>query len=534
MQLHECAWRARSFCPGPPTWLLPALLGAAEVPILVLSPSAHGTRFPPHPHSPLTPPLRSSASEVRSAPRARSSHQPHPSACAMLRTFSTLRWCAAVLALVWLGALGAQAINVELPDEFVQCMPAVIGLSQSKGNVSIVIREDGVVKPLVKVSLGLNTTSWRWDAVDVAAGENFTIVVTDRSPRRKSKTQLSQSISRSTVDPSMTNDDSCLSAKEKDTLTKDEMAGADGGVDDEAGGLMAGRGGHGGVERHKINTVEVSVIASVLGALLLALLSLVLVMCWRRRRESRSNGAHDNSSKDTITARRIGAMGERLDRHRVVTLFSEDGRAEGQAILGREGDAGWSYMSRVVPGLQTAPDHSRQRQSSNRRTAVGTKRYDDPRDGELPSYGRSEYEKRALPKYADQAKTPSRGHAMVLTTRHDSQGSRLTFSADMLDPNGIAPSPRHSHRSQATSGGEQDGNEVIVFRPNSGRTLLPYERNDAEAESLYSEASQEGPAAMQAASTAVQSHASADYAGHRRSRSEVSLPRSYLSVTPLR
>lgn len=435
---------------------------------------------------------------------------------------------------------GTQAVNVFLPSDFEQCSPATIGIGDSSGNVSILIREEGYRKAIVNVSLPLNTTSWTWTAVSVPAGGNFTILVTDRSPKKKIK--LSQSLTQSSVDESSTNDTSCLSARDRKNLGHDVPANTPAnGDDDDNDGIGLGSGGpnpsgNSGGHSHKINTAEVSVIAGVLGGLLLILLALVLLMCWRRRRESRTHEATDSASKDTILAHRIGVMGQRLDRHQVVTLFGEDGRAEGQAILGREGDAGWSYMSRIVPGLQTTPfiadtDDPRFGQSPSRTgRRQKTKRYDgESKDGELPSYGVSEYEKKTLPRYPeDPRNAPSTYNAaMVLTTRHDSQGSRLTFQPDLLDPNGIQTTPRHSSHSQTTTNGNANGTdgEVIVFRPASEeeQTMLAYQQSDGDHSSVYSDALNERNPGPAASSTALQPSPSVEGDGtahHRRSRSE--------------
>jgi hypothetical protein len=421
------------------------------------------------------------------------------------------------------------SINVSLPDDFEQCMPAIIGLNQSKGNISIVIREQGVKKALVNVTLPVNTTSWTWPAVNASAGENITILVTDRSTKRKSSNELS-------IDSSLTNDTSCLPVASDTKKHKDDPSdqGSDGSDDGGSNDSQTST-------RHKNKTTEVSVIAGVLGGLLFALISLVLIMCWRRRREARDH-VQDESSKDTITAHRIGEMGERLDRHRVVTLFSEDGRAEGQAMLGREGDAGWSYMNRLAPGLQMTPPPSQSRSNQGRigRRGPKTRRYDnESKDGELPSYGLSEYEEKALPKYATESGFTPLDGARVLTTRHDSQGSRLTFSSESLDPNGIFPTPRQSTATRSRGGippgGEDnDDEEVIVFRPMSGH---PDDESNHRTEhrSIYSMASS-GFTPMQAfepASTLMQSHATgANQSGHRRSRSEVSFRRNYNDNSP--
>lgn len=418
---------------------------------------------------------------------------------------------------------GIQAVNVNFPGDFEQCSPATLGLTNSSGNVTIIVKEQGARKSVVNVTLPTNTSSWIWTAVDIAAGDNFTIFVTDS---KKHKTSY-----QAVVEPSVNNDTTCLPLP-----TKKGKAGDQSGGDNGGGGMDNGMDGgyDNGIQQkphHKINTAEVSVIAGVLGGLLLSLLALILLMCWRRRRESGNNEA-ENSSKDTILAHRIGVMGQRIDRHQVVTLFGEDGREEGQAILGREGDAGWSYMSRIVPGLQTTPfiDGNGTSQSNNngRRGGFKTKRYDhESKDGELPSYGVSEYEKRALPKYGEGRRTPSSYNAaMILTTRRDSQGSRLTFQPDMLDVNGgIATTPRQSTRSQVTDQG--DNEEVIFFQPDIARTDIAYQHNsEVDQRSMYSEASHE-PLAGQASSTALQMNYTApEYsAHHRRSRSEVSLRR---------
>jgi hypothetical protein len=439
---------------------------------------------------------------------------------------------------------GIQAVNVLLPNDFVQCGPASIEIGDSQGNVSILIREEGVKKAIVNVSLALNTTSWNWTAVTIPEGANFTILVTDRSPKKKTK--LSQSFTQSIVDPSPTNDTSCLPPQDR---KKGKGVPADSpanGNDDSNDGI--GGGSH--HTPHKINTAEVSIIAGVLGGLLLALLLLILLMCWRRRRESRLHDNSENNSKDTVLAHRIGVMGQRIDRHQVVTLFGEDGREEGQAILGREGDAGWSYMSRIVPGLQTTPfiadtDDPRFGQSPGRTgRRLKTKRYDnESKDGELPSYGVSEYEKKALPRYAEDHRTNSTYNAaMILTTRHGSQGSRLTFQPELLDPNGIETTPRHSARSlgAVSSNSNADDGEVIVFRPASEQdAMLPYGGMEGDRTSLYSNASPER-GNNQAATTALQpswNNITPPAEGntfHRRSRSEVSLRRpTSLSNEPL-
>lgn len=422
---------------------------------------------------------------------------------------------------------GIQAVNVNFPSDFEQCTSATLGLTNSSGNVTIIVKEQGVRKSVVNVTLPTNTSSWTWTAVDIPAGDNFTIYVTDS---KKHKTSY-----QAMVDMSTTNDTSCLPTDTKQGKAGDANGGGGGGggggID---GGFDSGDDGSQPKHTHKINTAEVSVIAGVLGGLLLALLALILLMCWRRRRESRNNEA-DSGSKDTILAHRIGVMGQRIDQHQVVTLFGEDGREEGQAILGREGDAGWSYMSRIVPGLQTTPfvdgdgNTIPLGQSNNgRRGGHKTKRYDnESKDGELPSYGVSEYEKKALPKYGEGRRPPSSYNAaMILTTRRDSQGSRLTFQPDMLDVNGgMATTPRQSTQSPVT---DQGGNEeVISFQPDDGRSNLAYQRSsDIDQGSMYSEASQEFPA-VQATSTALQTnHSTSEYStNHRRSRSEVSLRR---------
>ncbi|UZJ54074.1 hypothetical protein CBS101457_003394 [Exobasidium rhododendri] len=430
-----------------------------------------------------------------------------------------------------------RSLNVSLPESFEQCLPAIIGLNQSKGNVSILIREEGVGKALVNVTLPTTVTSWTWPAVNVSAGENITILITDRSTKRKSTNELA-------IDSSPTNDTSCLpltsdTKKHKGGVTdqpssSDSDGGNDNGFSDPASAQNA--------SHHKTKTTEVSVIAGVLGGLLLALVALILIMYWRRRREAK-NHATEDTSKDTIMAHRIGEMGERLDRHRVVTLFSEDGRAEGQAILGREGDAGWSYMSRLAPGLQTTPlvsndcnDNVHSNRTGRRRTK--TRRYDnESKDGDLPSYGYSEYEKKALPKYADEGRLAPSNGARILTTRHDSQGSRLTFSSATTDRNAIPPTPRQSSRSQRTPFGEEENDEVeevISFRPAEGETLLSYASDGLNREFDYSNASQDFQTnrPLEASSTSIQSHPTAERTGHRRSRSEACLRQNLHDNSP--
>lgn len=359
--------------------------------------------------------------------------------------------------------LTVRAINVELPDEFVQCEPAQINLSQSRGNVTIVIRRAGVRKPISNVSLPLNASSWIWPSVNFPANANFTILVTDRSPHKK--TRLSQSLFRSSVDPSPSNNDTCLPSKDGKGREDGDDRGGRAGRNDE--GDIEDGGADGPGPHHKTSTTEVAVIAGVLGGLMFVLLSLTLVMCLRRRAEVRTGPADglDDPYRGPVMAQRLrDSTDGPYQRHQVVTLFGHDGQPEGQAVLGRQGDAGWTYMSRMVPELESSVG---QVQPLNRLSAVSqgrrgagrrrfqTNRHDgEHNDSELPSYGMSEYERKHLPKYDEGMRTQFDAHNghPILTTRRDSRGSRLTFSSPSdlgatrasYAASQIAPTPRGS------------------------------------------------------------------------------------------
>lgn len=463
-------------------------------------------------------------------------------------------------ALVFL--VGILAINVDIPDEFVQCEPATLSIANSRGNVSIYIRKNGARKAHVNVSLAIDAKNWTWDPVDFPANDNFTVLVTDRSPKKK--TTLSSSYFQSMIAPSPNNNNSCLPKKYRGDKKKDEEDGQDGdGKDIGEHDPSFGNGpdvSDGDSPHHKKSTTEIAIIAGILGGLMAALIGLSVVMCLRRRREHRkitaSNVLDDHDGRP-IVAHRIQDMQHTSSRHRVVTLFGPDGRAEGQAILSHEGDAGWSYMSHMVDGLEsntpipTSP--SARRHPSTGRRRVQTKRYDEEqKDGDLPSYRMSEYERKNLPKY----ETVQLGHktqssAPILMTRHDSQGSRLTFSPDTQET--IADEsfrrqalPRRSvssRRSQFNSPSaishhidmeyDDESNGVIVFGGrNEGsdenhESRLPYAHSSGTSSrptTNQSLLSQHGNAeASHAASTGIQ-HATSNLA-HRRSRSEASLRR---------
>lgn len=344
----------------------------------------------------------------------------------------------AIAAICALSVIRVMAVNVDLPDEFVQCQPAAFGFSKARGNVTIIIRKAGYKTPHLNISLGEDAKNWTWSPVDFPADENFTVLVTDVSAKRKSK-----SLFQSVVDPST--NDTCLPAAAKTKGKPHHDKGNDDGDEGDEGtdGLDDGFGPP-PAHHSKKSTTEVAVIAGVLGGVLFALLGLTVIMCLRRRQEHRNvgAGAADGTADDDdgrpMVAQRIRDMQTIPGPHRVVTLYGPDGHAEGQAVLGREGDAGWSYMSRMVPGLETGragattaanatisgPLHP-----SGRRRFVPTKRYDEEgKDTDLPSYGMSEYERKNLPKY--EAPPGGRQTPMVLTTRRDSQGSRLTFSPE--------------------------------------------------------------------------------------------------------
>lgn len=420
----------------------------------------------------------------------------------------------------------AHGINVNVPEDFEQCMPAIFNFSQSQGNVSIIIKEEGVRKAIVNVSLPLNATSWNWTAVNIPAGENFTILVTDRAPRRRTK--LSQALFQSSVgNDSSSNDTSCLPPGGSLKKDKGKSSGDNNGIGASDGSPSKPK---------KVKTTMISIIAGVLGGMLLLLFSLILFMFIRRRREAKRR-PQDDGNQDKIIAHKIGEMRQPLHGQRVVTLYSEDGRPEGQAILGREGDAGWSYMARIVPGLTSDGQEEysvppQNRSGGRRGKGQKTKRYDgESKDGDLPSYRVSEYEKKALPRYAEDRRYNNGGGqhpngAMVLTTLRDSQGSRLTFQPDPTDFNGgIMTTPRQSTRSERIQIDAEEDDEVIVFRPASMQSgELPYDRGEEHDETIQS-FNQADTSHYQANTSAIETHPQSNSAAayHRRSQSEASL-----------
>lgn len=338
--------------------------------------------------------------------------------CAPLRWSFPWSLCLAVLALC--SFVQSAGINVDVPEEFYQCQPAVIGITGARGNVSIVVREAHTKHAHLNVSLPTNETQFTWAAVDLAAGTNFALIITDRTT--KNRTKLSQSIQHSTVDLPVTgiNDTSCLPVKEgkKGKNGDDSDQGKDvGDGDDDSGGdpsLADDANGH----RKKHSTIEISVIAGVLGGLLFVLMLLILVMCLRRRRETHV-APDDNDSFMQHQQQHLQLMSQRGSilplgagnaGDEYVTLADGSRRRIASIVMARQDDAGWRYMSSLVPGLEASEGsrgHHRlqsraangQRQSQQRR-GLRTKRYDsDANDAELPSYGLSEYERKHLPKY---------------------------------------------------------------------------------------------------------------------------------------
>ncbi|PWN91357.1 hypothetical protein FA10DRAFT_265219 [Acaromyces ingoldii] len=374
---------------------------------------------------------------------------------------SSLLWSLCFVILVLGSYVRSAGINVDVPEDFYQCQPAVIGITGARGNVTIIVKESHSRHAHLNVSLAPNATQYTWAAVDLTAGTDFALIITDRTS--KNKTKLSQNIQHSTVDlpPTGVNDTSCLPVKKV-------KSSSDGDKNKDDGGGIGGIGGDPSLEddpghHRKHSTVEVSVIAGVLGGLLFALMLLILVMCLRRRRENL--GASDDSDsfiqQQQQMSQRIGssALGTGNRASDYVTLADGTRRRIDSIVMARQDDSGWSYMSSLVPGLQAAEGarghHRLQSQQQQQRRALRTKRYDgEAADCELPSYGLSEYERKHLPKYEGRDEGgDDAGHETDELVARESHAGTDGLDRSSTMQSGVTRTTRQTYYSRASSSG---------------------------------------------------------------------------------
>lgn len=326
-------------------------------------------------------------------------------------------------------------VILDLPDAFEQCEPATVDFNLIIGSkdvdllgdsraeaqentwLELAIWKSSASKAHLREVFPSNQTEWTWPAVDLPAGTVFSLIVSavtnqtltnatskdaatkshksqsKRATKSKDESQvLAHSLARSNVVAANNASTSCLSSSNNTASAGNSTDGAgssDGDADDSPN--VPGSGSH----HHSDNATII--IAAFMGGLVGLFIALLAALGFHRHREAkRLRAMHANGSATSLNA----LPGDR--QH--VQLW--DGR------YGTSPSAGWSYMSRLVPGLNPGDPPSFVSPNSSpvegnfagirgRRRGNGfmTSRRREEGDDELPSYGKSEEEIKGLPRY---------------------------------------------------------------------------------------------------------------------------------------
>ncbi|CEH16943.1 hypothetical protein CBOM_03026 [Ceraceosorus bombacis] len=374
--------------------------------------------------------------------------------------------------------LSANGFTITWPAAFVQCEPASIGIAtDGLANVlgiDITVRKGPRLDRIfIEEPISPTATIWNWTAVDVQAGTPLVLSV------------LAYGADNATIGAALTHalvrlpdngpaQTECLQKKRKDEDTNRKGIG-----------------------------LELPLIAGILGGILLTLLVLIVFMCLRRRRERAREDA-----------------GSLQGHGRTSLLLNGAEPGSGGST------AGWGYMAAVVPGLAPRPALSPSQVQANRnnpqrlphRWARRTHRADDGGDGELPSYGRSQWEKAKLPKYDHGNAQPEEGHAamgcdheaiMMMPLANHTAHQRpygVDENAEAFDNSTAELNPEHSDQTdeQDNAGGIGTGTAIgsgisnVHRRSRSGAARPPAVRYNASrsppqtAETFASATSQDG------------------------------------------
>lgn len=289
-------------------------------------------------------------------------------------------------------------VKLDLPDSFVQCQPAVVGIESVIGSkdidmlgadratatsqswLELEIRIEPKMKTHLTQVLAGNTTSWEWTAVDLPAGTSFALVVSSVSYQNDTAATSSSAPASSTTSTRTSKnkdrrraaasstasdtDDSAQQANGNDlspevlahTLVRSDVVAGDQNITtclssnaDDGGGASPQQGRPSRKTDSDEKNRPVIIVGALLGGLVTLFLALLVLLAIKRRRENRA------SARFRAAHPHLAGAGQ--DRGERMAMTGQSDNRMSQPVALWDGgyrnspSAGWNYMSSLVPGL---------------------------------------------------------------------------------------------------------------------------------------------------------------------------------------
>ncbi|PWN21089.1 hypothetical protein BCV69DRAFT_298873 [Microstroma glucosiphilum] len=339
----------------------------------------------------------------------------------------------------------SSSIKLTLPDSFVQCGSANIGIDSVIGSrdasllgntsdkvqdaswLNLRIRVSNKKRAHVDLDLPSDTSSWTWPYVDLPAGTSFTLMVSSMTNQTMEQVEEGPTNASSTLtSPNTSISTTIISNKKRGASADDADAeGADdtilahslarsnviAGVLNNTSCLPVGTDSdddgsnssthHGNIAPSSSGPSHaVTIVAGFLGGLVGLFVAILAALAWHRRKENRRRCLQGEGGANSLDHTHGGRIGDR----RSVPIATWDGQYRNSPR------GGWSYMTSLVPGLSMgeppgfnspgpSPIDGAFSMFRGRRRAGPTSRRREEGEEDLPTYGKSEEEIKGLPSY---------------------------------------------------------------------------------------------------------------------------------------